>query len=438
MSKIIVATLFLISLSTPMAWAVDCTIPDTGQTKCYDNSGEIICPSSGQDFYGQDAQYPCNPQSYTKLDEYGNDLPDGATSWVMVRDNVTGLIWENKTDDGSIHDKDDEYDWQGAQDVFIATLNNDNFGGYSDWRLPTVNELYFIINLDTFDPAINTDYFPNTVSSYYWSSTSTAYNPTHAAWHVDFRTGGMFGYNLSYNDYVRAVRGGQCGSYGDFVDNGDATVTDTSTGLMWEVKADDDGPRDKDNLYTWQQALSYCEDLTLAGYDDWRLPNINELQWLVDYTTFFPSINIDYFPNTVSSESSDYWSSTSYPFYPSHSWGVNFYGGYITYYVRSAGNLYVRAVRGGQCGSVDPSTTTTTASACSSELIYGVYSEETELLRHFRDNVLSQTPAGQEIIRLYYEWSPAIVKAMEQDEEFKEEMRETVDGFLGLIEGETE
>jgi hypothetical protein len=82
-----------------MAWAVDCPIPDTGQTKCYENSVEILCPSPGEPFYGQDAQYITNPQSYTKLDASGNDLPDEAASWVMVRDNVTGLIWEVKTDD---------------------------------------------------------------------------------------------------------------------------------------------------------------------------------------------------------------------------------------------------------------------------------------------------------------------------------------------------
>jgi hypothetical protein len=70
-------------------------VPDTGQTKCYDNTQEITCPQPGEDFYGHDAQYDINPQSYTKLDETGNDLPDEAPwPWVMVRDNVTGLIWE--------------------------------------------------------------------------------------------------------------------------------------------------------------------------------------------------------------------------------------------------------------------------------------------------------------------------------------------------------
>ena len=83
------------------------TLPDTGQTKCYDNTQEINCPQPGDPFYGQDAQYTCNPQSYTKLDASGTPLPDDAPwPWAMVKDNVTGLIWENKTDDGSIHDKD--------------------------------------------------------------------------------------------------------------------------------------------------------------------------------------------------------------------------------------------------------------------------------------------------------------------------------------------
>jgi hypothetical protein len=69
----------------------------------------------------------------------------------------------------------------------------------------------------------------------------------------------------------------------------------------------------------------------------------------------------------------------------------------------------------------------TSANACPSEKLYGEHSEQTELLRYLRDNVLSQTPEGQEIIRLYYEWSPAIVKAMEEDEVFKQEVKEIID-----------
>jgi hypothetical protein len=67
-----------------------------------------------------------------------------------------------------------------------------------------------------------------------------------------------------------------------------------------------------------------------------------------------------------------------------------------------------------------------------------MYSKETELLRYLRDNVLSRTPKGQEIIRLYYQWSPAIVRVMEDGEGFKEKVKEMIDGGLMLIEEEVE
>ena len=87
--------------------------------------------------------------------------------------------------------------------------------------------------------------------------------------------------------------------------------------------------------------------------------------------------------------------------------------------------------------SSDTTTTTTGSGGCFSELLYGEYSKEAELLRYFRDDVLGKTPEGQEIIRLYYQLSPVIVKAMEKDKQFKEEMKEMIDGILPLIfEGE--
>ena len=75
---------------------------------------------------------------------------------------------------------------------------------------------------------------------------------------------------------------------------------------------------------------------------------------------------------------------------------------------------------------------------CPSTNIYGEHSEEVVILRHFRDSVLSQSPEGQEIIKLYYQWSPVIVEVMEEDEEFKEEVRNMIDRILDLINEETE
>jgi len=116
-----------------------------------------------------------------------------------------------------------------------------------------------------------------------------------------------------------------------FTDNGDGTVSDNSTGLMWQQQ--DDGA-----LRNWESALGYCEDLTLAGHTDWRLPDIKELRSIVDNTRYSPAIDLTYFPNT---KSSWYWSSSTYAYYSNSAWRVYFYYGDVslndktnTYYVR--------------------------------------------------------------------------------------------------------
>ena len=83
-------------------------------------------------------------------------------------------------------------------------------------------------------------------------------------------------------------------------------------------------------------------------------------------------------------------------------------------------------------------TTTVATQPCPTEAIYGSDSEEVEILRYFRDDTLSTTQEGQEMIRLYYQWNPAIVKAMEEDEEFKKDVRKMIDEILPLIEGKVE
>jgi hypothetical protein len=356
---LIVATLLMscFGAKTALAWPV----PDTGQTICYDADGNVLdpCPTPEEDYYGQDASYTINPMSYTKLDANGTVLSGGAGTWAMVRDNVTGLIWEVKTDDGSIHDKDNTYTWYDSNPLtnggyagtpgagtdtedFIKAMNASNYGGYHDWRMPTIKELASIVDysIPFPGPCINAAYFPNTQASYYWSSTTDA-NYTDGAWGMSFY-GGYDGscYKSDYN-YVRAVRGGQAGSLGLLVINGDRTVTDASTGLMWQQ----DMP---DNTMTWENALSTCETSNLADYTDWRLPTFRELRSLVDYSRFDPAINTTYFPDTAALI---YWSSTTHAEYTDYAWYMDFYDGYDNYDSKSS-DYYVRAVRGGQAGSL--------------------------------------------------------------------------------------
>jgi hypothetical protein len=251
------------------------TLPDTGQI------------TSHTETFGEDSDYTRNPPAYTKLDANGNELEPCAAQWAMVRDDVTGLVWEVKTDDGSIHDKDDKYVLRKAQESdldarldFIKRLNDEQFGGQSQWpwRLPTIKELHTLANKGNYNPAISAAYFPNTIGTAYWADTDHTANGVDDAWYDD---SGYDNYHDKSNScHVRAVRGKEVTN--EFVDNNNDTVTDLSTGLMWQKLevTDDNGNARK---MVWEEALAYCERLELAGYDDWRLPNSNELQSIVDY-----------------------------------------------------------------------------------------------------------------------------------------------------------
>jgi hypothetical protein len=211
------------------AYAFAGPVPETSQNRCNDNFSEITDTSPGLLFFSGNTDYP--PPSYTKLNSTGNPLPDSATSWIMVKDNVTGLIWEVKKNMDGIsnyddpNDADNTYTWYDSNpntnggyagipgkdtntEAFINAMNHAHFGGYSDWRLPTIKELAYLADTSSTNPSINTNYFPSTVSSWYWSSSTSANYPYHA-WGVGFRHG-YDSYNHKYfHGYVRAVRGGQ-------------------------------------------------------------------------------------------------------------------------------------------------------------------------------------------------------------------------------------
>lgn len=194
--SIVIFFSIIISISTAHGFL----IPDTGVTKCYDASGnQIVCPQQGEPFYGQDANYGPGIMSLT-------DIGNGT-----VLDNNTGLMWEVKgapdgiSDPLNANDADNTYSWADAQTA-VDQLNAMNYGGHSDWRLPTPLELDTLLDLSaTTGPAIDTTFFPNCKSGNYWTSAPYAADLS-MSWYIDFSTGDD-GYLANSNSfYVRAVR----------------------------------------------------------------------------------------------------------------------------------------------------------------------------------------------------------------------------------------
>jgi len=157
-----------------------------------------------------------------------------------------------------------------------------------------------------------------------WATTtnyvSTTMNGDATMFGLNFADGRIKGYGLELRGtdkmfYVQCVRGNENYGVNNFVDNGDMTITDSATNLMWHKN-------DNAVATNWQSAINYCENSTLAGYDDWKLPDVKELQSIVDYsrspdTTASASINALFNTTAITNEAgvSDfgfYWSSTTH------------------------------------------------------------------------------------------------------------------------------
>ena len=314
-------------------------IVGTGQVSCFDNAYEIACPQPGRGFYGQDAQFPARRPSYTL-----------SQSGLTVVDNLTGLTWQRSPEtnnDGSL-DRRDKLTLSQAQKR-PAELNAIRYGGYSDWRLPTIKELYSLITFNGRDPAptaagssglipfIDTRYFhfaygqPNTgervIDSQYASSTLFA-NPSWQGvskmFGVNFADGRIKGYDLTMPGgaetgfFVLCVRGNENYGKNDFLRNGDGTITDRATGLMW-------ARADSGKSMNWSEALAWTQSMNrqnYLGHRDWRLPNAKELQSLVDYSrtpdaSNSPAIDPLFEVTPVTNETGErdypfYWSSTTH------------------------------------------------------------------------------------------------------------------------------
>lgn len=363
-------------------------LPQTGQTKCYDTEGaEIACTGTGQDgeiLAGVDWPTP----RFT-------DNTDGT-----MTDNLTGLMWTKDGDApgpyGCHYIEGHTISSKTCSGTFdyIACINAINYLGYSDWRLPNINELENLVNAENSKPGtyLFAQSFTN-VQNWYWSSTTSAENANYA-WSLDLVDGGRVLYDEKGwgGNYVWPVRFGQGGviflpktgqastfADGDdgdveagmewpsprFIDNQDGTITDDLTGLMWTKDGRAPGPGVCIPVSSrgWQSALNYVSCLNTnnyLGYTDWRLPNRKELRSLINFgqSNSATWLSTQGFNNVMDGS---YWSSTTIAAATDSAWSIEMSSGYSAdYFCKDCGSsypyyLYVWPVRSGQI--VQPDTT---------------------------------------------------------------------------------
>jgi hypothetical protein len=293
-----------ISAAGPRSYAA----VDTGQTTCYDHRAPIPCQRAGQPWFGQDGNYQGASPQY-------RDNGDGT-----VTDGVTGLMWEKG--------------FERARFAEAAELaGRARTGGYQDWRVPTIKELYSLMNFSGSSgrarpgmggapqdarPYLDTRYFnfeyPSQgryIDAQYISSTlyrGMTMGHDRSFFGVNFADGRIKAYPQNGGPggrlwYLRLVRGNPAYGRNDFVDERNGTVADRATGLTW-MQGDSGDPAFRANVagtargtgaLDWRESLAFCEGLTWGGRADWRLPNAKELQTIVDYerspsTTGSPAI----------------------------------------------------------------------------------------------------------------------------------------------------
>ncbi len=358
------------AISTHAA-ALPGAVPKTGQSTCYDSTGAtiIICAGTGQDGDTLTGIAWPDPRFEDNDDQ-------------TITDKLTGLVWTKDA-----HPSGGYKTWQQALD-FIKTLNGMRYLGYSDWRLPNINELESLVNKQTNLVAwLHEQGFSNVQVDYYWTS-STYASYTSYAWSVGMYSGIIAGHSKADGSYVWPVRSGrmeastlpktgqtacydhsgsaivcsQTGQDGElqagaalpnprFADNGDQTMTDRLTGLVWNKQGNSPGPAAciPGTNKTWQDALSYVKCLNKNNYQgksDWRLPNRNELASLVNHG----QPNSAAWLNTLGFshvQASNYWSSSTYDYTRWNAWSINMHDGAVTSCAKKRG-INVWPVRSGQ------------------------------------------------------------------------------------------
>ncbi|MEW6593466.1 MAG: DUF1566 domain-containing protein [Thermodesulfobacteriota bacterium] len=309
----------------------------TGQTLCYDEHGAVTpCPGSGQDGEFRHGRPWPSPRF----------VPEGA----IVADLLTGLIWSRDANPLEF-----PLTWPEAL-AAVQQLNGDGYGGFADWRLPNRRELRSLLSMAAKKPALPDGHpFQNVFLGWYWTSTTAAINPAYA-WYVHMEGARMFYGRKDQYSLVWPVRGGGEGilpatgqtrcfdAAGREIDCAGTAqdgefrrgrtlparrfavegewVRDLFTGLVWYKKASLTAAP-----VNWQGALAAVEAFNstpAAGGILWRLPNINELESLVDCARHAPALP----PNHPFVEVQEvYWSSTTSFFETDWAWALYMHKG---------------------------------------------------------------------------------------------------------------
>ncbi|MBW0435585.1 DUF1566 domain-containing protein [Leptospira yasudae] len=290
---------------------------DTGQTGCWNGAGGLIlCAGTGQD--GEFNNVP-NARTFSGPTPHCRYTSDYTTF-----DSLHGLTWKTCAQGQSGSDclvgAPIPINWNDANAGLAGSCSSLNllnggigYAGKTNWRIPTIRELASLIHYSN-APHIETANFPNTLSGTSYM-TDTLFNPWAGAgiWNVTFSTAGLStGVSPKGNPInLRCVSGNTLPAT-VLLDNGDGTITDSNTNLLWAKCTDGQTglgcAGGALNALDWNQALNACNGMNFAGRTDWRLPNANELFSIVDHTTDSPTITGAIFPNTPSGS---YWTSTT-------------------------------------------------------------------------------------------------------------------------------
>ena len=267
-----------------------------------------------------------------------------------VTDPTTGLMWMRcsmgQTWTGSECSGFAYYDtWD-----YAASITAYPFAGHSDWRSPNIRELTTIVDWSRYKPSIDSTAFPNTPPASFWSTSSGGLSSGYAL-RVIFSNGST-GDAANNNVFdIRLVRSEQTSALlnlarptSDYVDNGDGTATHTPTDLMWKRCVEGQNWSGTTctgtaSTFTWEEAVAAKD--SFAEQTDWRLPNIEELLTLVDYTGLAPPINTTVFPGA---DASAFWTDSADVSVSNKAWVTNFSLGYALSFAKSS-TMKVRLVR---------------------------------------------------------------------------------------------